>query len=94
MDAYQEKVSEAPHTCNLHIHCPHCSVEHVITEWPRDETTPILFTCLAKRGGCAGKSIVQPPDVGNFSGLEEVFVPGYPLTKEEASRLEICIVKG
>ena len=80
---------EKQHMYTLYILCPHCTRHHAITEWPRTYDNAVLFTCLLKRGGCGGKSLVEPPDVGNQSSLEDVFVTGHPLTEEQASRIEL-----
>ena len=69
----------------LQIVCPHCAVITKISDWPRSERTPVLFTCMPTRGGCGGQAYVEPPDVTNFPALEVAIVAATPLTPDQAA---------
>jgi hypothetical protein len=75
-----------PGIMTVHILCPECLRHHAIADWPHDDAPmDVLFTCLAKWGGCGHKALVHVSQVP--TSVEDVFLTGEPLTAKQAAML-------
>jgi hypothetical protein len=69
----------------VHSRCSHCNLEHAITDWPQKPEN-VLFTCLAKWGGCKQSALVHVPR-GHGPFFQDIFVMAEPLTAAQAAHL-------